>query len=179
MIGIQFQISVPISKRLGILPDIVIGDMDSVRGDYSAENIKVYPTRKDYTDSELVIDYAIETGFTELLLFGMTGTRMDHTYANLSLLLKCRDIDAVIIDSNNIIRMVFDKVTIDGKRGDTVSILPFCGDVIGVTTTGLEYPLNNSVIKIGTSLGVSNKMTDNVCTVEIKAGTALVLRSND
>lgn len=165
--------------KYGLSPDIIIGDMDSVKADFSSENTIVYPSRKDYTDSELVLDYAISNGFDKILMFGMTGTRMDHTYANISLLLKCRNADVVIIDENNEIRMLFDEIKIKGKIGDTVSILPFSSDLVGVTSKGLEYSLNNSTVKIGTSLGVSNKMTEEACTIEIKEGIALVIRSKD
>ena len=81
--------------------------------------------------------------------------------------------------SNENIRMVFDEISIKGEIGDTVSILPFSGDVQGVTTKGLEYPLLDSTLKMGTSLGVSNKMTENECCITIKKGAALVIRSND
>lgn len=165
--------------KYGLLPNVVIGDMDSVKGDYSEENVIIYPSRKDYTDSDLAIMYALDNGYTDVLLFGMTGTRMDHSFANLSLLLKCKDINAVIINSNNIIRMVFDKIVIEGEIGDTVSILPFSGNLMGVTTKGLEYPLDNDSIKIGTSLGVSNKMSEKRCEITVKEGIALVIRSKD
>lgn len=167
------------ASEYGIKPDIIIGDMDSVKSDYAGENTAIYPARKDYTDSELALYHALEKGYTEILMFGMVGTRMDHTFANLSLLLNCREIDAVIIDENNYIYLVSDKITINASVGDTVSILPFLGDLKGVTTSGLEYPLDNSTIKIGTSLGVSNKMTEATCHIEIKEGTALVIRSKD
>ena len=164
---------------LGIVPDIIIGDMDSISADYTENDSIVYPTRKDYTDSELVIDYVIEKGADKIVMFGMIGTRFDHSFANISLLLKCRGRDAVIIDKNNIIQMLFDTVTVGGNVGDTVSILPFSGDLEGVTTTGLEYPLYDSTVRIGTSLGVSNKMTGKVCTISLKKGIALIIRSND
>ena len=167
------------ANKFGIKPNIIIGDMDSVRTGIGALQSIVYPTKKDFTDSELALFHAIEKGADQILMFGMMGTRMDHSYANLSLLLNCRYIDAVIIDSNNIIRMVFDELTINGEIGDTVSILPFSGDVQGVTTSGLEYPLTDSTLKIGTSLGVSNKMTHKKCSITVKKGTALVIRSKD
>lgn len=167
------------AMKFGIKPDIIIGDMDSVKADLEDNQVIVYPQKKDYTDSELALFHAIEKGSSHILMFGMIGTRMDHSYANLSLLLNCKNIDSVIIDGNNIIRMVFDKLLLNGAIGDTVSILPFAGDVQGVTTSGLEYPLIDSTLKIGTSLGVSNKMTQTECCVTVRKGTALVIRSND
>ena len=167
------------AKKFGINPDIIIGDMDSVKADLEDNKAIVYPAKKDFTDSELALFHAIEKGAKKIRMFGMIGTRMDHSYANLSLLLNCKDVDAVIIDGNNTIRMVFDQLALSGKIGDTVSILPFAGDVQGVTTSGLEYPLKDSTLKIGTSLGVSNKMTQAQCCITVKKGTALVIRSND
>ena len=167
------------ARKFGISPDIVIGDMDSVKSDYTSENTVLFPPKKDFTDSELALKFAMDKGFDEILMFGMIGTRMDHSFANLSLLLNCKGFDAKIIDKNNIIQMVFDEITLNGKIGDTISILPFSEDAIGVTTSGLLYTLNNATIKIGTSLGVSNQMTDNVCTIKVKEGKVLVIRSND
>ena len=87
------------AKAFGITPDIVIGDMDSTKeAEIPFEKI-VYPVRKDFTDSEIAVNYAIEKGFEEVLMFGMIGTRMDHTLASISLLSKLQN--AVIIDANN------------------------------------------------------------------------------
>lgn len=167
------------ARQYGIKPNIVIGDMDSVKSSYQDENVRIFPAKKDFTDSELALKYAIDEGFCNILMFGMIGTRFDHSYANISLLLNCVGKDVCIIDSNNIIHMVCNEITIEGTIGDTVSILPFSSDIEGVTTDGLEYPLSDSVIKLGTSLGVSNKMTAETCRITIKKGTALVIRSKD
>ncbi|MBE7016176.1 MAG: hypothetical protein E7417_05070 [Ruminococcaceae bacterium] len=70
-------------------------------------------------------------------------------------------------------------MVIEGAVGDTVSILPFSGDLEGVSTEGLEYSLSDSEVKLGTSLGVSNRMTEDTCKITIKKGTALVIRSKD
>lgn len=166
-------------KALGIKPDIIIGDMDSAENMPEQETVILYPPEKDFTDSELAINFAIEKGYKTLLMFGMIGSRVDHSYSNLSLLFRLRGYEAYIIDSNNVISMLFDTITINGEVGDIISILPFSGDIKGVTTSGLKYKLDNDVIKIGTSLGVSNEMAENACTISIKEGTALIIRSND
>ncbi|MBO5059693.1 MAG: thiamine diphosphokinase [Clostridia bacterium] len=167
------------AKSCGISPDIVIGDMDSVESRDLPENKIVYPARKDFTDSELVVHYALEHGFSDVLLFGMIGTRMDHTLANISLLEQLKGINAVIIDEYNEIYFAESEMTICGNIGDTISIIPFGGDAVGVTTSGLDYPLSGGVIKSGTSLGVSNMMTAESCSIKIDKGTAFVIRSRD
>lgn len=167
------------AKKYGIEPDIVIGDMDSVKNGCVHENKLVYPARKDFTDSELAISYALEHGYDELLLFGMIGTRMDHTLANISLLKRLKNVSAVIIDANNEIYFTDNQITLKGCKGDIVSIIPFEGDVLGVTTKGLDYALTDGVIKSGTTLGVSNVMTENECSITVKKGAAFIIRSKD
>ncbi len=167
------------ARAFEITPDIVIGDMDSVKSGVACENKIVYPARKDMTDGELSVLYAKEHGFSDVILFGMTGMRMDHTLANISLLKQMKGINAVIIDANNEIYFAEGSITLCGRAGDTVSIIPFEGDVEGVTTDGLDYPLDNGTIKSGTTLGVSNVMTKSECTITIKKGKAFIIRSRD
>lgn len=165
--------------RYGIEPDIIVGDMDSVKASTEEKNRIVYPTHKDCTDGELTVIYAKEHGFSEVTMFGMIGTRMDHTMANISLLKQLNGTDAVIIDEHNEIRFTDKEIVIEGNPGDTVSIIPFEGDCEGVTTYGLEYVLKDGTVKSGTSLGVSNVMTGKQCRITIKSGKAFVIRSRD
>lgn len=167
------------AKEFNIKPNVIIGDMDSVREFPDGENTIVYPVRKDFTDSELVVKYALENGYDEILMFGMIGSRMDHTLSNLMLLKNTGSVNAVIIDGNNEIYFTKDELTLSGKCGDIVSIIPIEKDVEGITTEGLEYPLQNGKIKLGTTLGVSNVMTVDVCKVAVKNGSVFVIRSKD
>lgn len=167
------------AMKFGIKPDIVIGDMDSVTAVPAEENKIIYPARKDFTDSELAVLYAKEHNYGEILMFGMIGTRMDHSLANITLLKQTRGIKAVIIDANNEIYLLEGEITVSGNVGDTVSIVPFEGDISGVTTSGLDYPLCDGTIKCGTSLGVSNVMTEKNCKITIKNGSAFIIRSKD
>lgn len=165
------------AEKLGIRPDVVIGDMDSVKSKNLGDNAIIYPVRKDFTDSELATDFAKEKGADKILMFGMIGDRMDHTIANITLLKNTEN--AVIIDEKNEIYLVKGEFSLCGKIGDVVSIVPVFGDISGVSTKGLDYPLVNGQIKCGTTLGVSNVMTQNKCTIVINEGTALVIRSRE
>ena len=165
------------AKKFGIRADIVIGDMDSTKyGDISEEKM-LYPKRKDFTDSELAIMYAKKKGFESVLLFGMIGTRMDHSLANIGMISRLKN--AVIIDENNEIYFAENEFSLNGKPGDIISIIPFCEDLFGVTTVGLDYPLVDGEIKCGTSLGISNVMTGDNCRIKIEKGKALIIRSKD
>ncbi|MBQ7986007.1 MAG: thiamine diphosphokinase, partial [Clostridia bacterium] len=79
------------AKKFGIKADVVIGDMDSTKFTDIAEEKRIYPKRKDFTDSELAIMYAEEKGFERVLLFGMIGTRMDHSLANIGMLSRLKN----------------------------------------------------------------------------------------
>ena len=165
------------AKKFGIKADIVIGDMDSTKyGDISEEKM-LYPKRKDFTDSELAIMYAEKKGFESVLLFGMIGTRMDHSLANIGMISRLKN--AVIIDENNEICFAENEFSLNGKPGDIISIIPFWEDLFGVTTVGLDYPLVDGEIKCGTSLGISNVMTGDNCRIKIEKGKALIIRSKD
>ncbi len=165
------------AKKFGIKADIVIGDMDSTKYSDIPEDKMLYPKRKNFTDSELAIMYAEEKGFDGVLLFGMIGTRMDHSLANIGMLSRLRN--ARIIDENNEIYFAENKFSISGNPGDIISIIPICEELFGVTTKGLDYPLENGTIKCGTSLGVSNVMTESTCEISIEKGKALIIRSKD
>lgn len=165
------------ANRFGIKADIVIGDMDSTKFTEMPEEKMLYPKRKDFTDSELAIIYAKEKGFESVLLFGMIGTRMDHSLANINMLPRLKN--AVIIDENNEIYYAEDEFSLSGNKGDIISIIPSCQDLLGVTTMGLDYPLKNGTIKRSTSLGVSNVMIDNTFRIKMEKGGAFIIRSKD
>ncbi|MCD8390635.1 MAG: thiamine diphosphokinase [Firmicutes bacterium] len=169
---------------MGIKPDLLIGDFDSISA--VPDDIKTvrYPVKKDMTDSEIALETAIKTANTEsanaaaakteILLFGFTGDRADHTLANMLLLLKYKN--AVIIDDNNEIRPLCGTLEINGRVGQTVSIIPVNGDLRGVVTEGLEYPLNGETLRIGESRGVSNVMTGDTASISCKEGQGLVIK---
>lgn len=173
--GYDFAVAV------GITPDIVIGDLDSVKStDINVEIIK-YPVRKDATDGELAVDYALERGYTEIVMLGFIGVRTDHTLTNISFLKKIKKFGAkgTILDCRNEIRLLEDEIVLGGKKGDLVSIVPVTDTVCGVTTLNLEYPLNGENLYYGESRGVSNVMLGDSCTIKAEQGCALVIKSRD
>ncbi|MDD6763759.1 MAG: thiamine diphosphokinase [Clostridiales bacterium] len=159
------------ARMLGVTPDIAIGDFDSSEKD---ENIKscVYPVRKDFTDGELAVNYAIDNGYDEIMLLGMTGDRLDHTLTDILLLSKHEG--AYLVDDKNEIHIVRSELRLTGCRGKTLSIIPIYGDMTGVSTTGLEWQLNNETLFFAQSRGNSNVVTEDVCTVSVRSGMGVV-----
>ncbi|MGD9731000.1 MAG: thiamine diphosphokinase [Desulfamplus sp.] len=204
-------------KIIGIAPNVLIGDMDSI-GDNeniyftditttisseskSLEQNKTivikYPRQKDASDTELAVLWAIDQGAEYITLTGVTGTRMDHTLSNIFLLKKIgeKGVRCKIVDNHNEIFLLSNDLTenhpadkggssdcslsIDGKIGELLSIIPVTQEVRGVTLRGLEYPLNNAVLAFGSSRGVSNVFNQTTAYISIKSGMVLITKSCD
>ncbi len=164
-----------------INPDMLLGDFDSIAEFPENVESERFPVKKDFTDSELAVRYALEKGYKELLLFGFTGGRMDHTIANLGLLEYIEKMggEGIIIDRNSEIRLLGRSCRLSGKPGDLVSILPLDEELCGVRTEGLEYPLAGETLYRYECRGVSNVMTGNTCLIETAGGKGFVIKSND
>jgi thiamine pyrophosphokinase len=166
---------------LGLAPDVVIGDLDSLDGDLQARlegegcQVLVHPTRKDETDLELALHYAVDHGVDEILILGALGGRIDQTLANV-LLLALPELEGIkthIVAGDQEMFLIRDQAFIEGQVGDTVSLLPIAGDVTGITTEGLEYPLQRGTLKLGPTLGVSNVLTAPVAQIQVERGLLL------
>ncbi len=175
------------AKKLGITPDYIVGDFDSVSQEvleyYKKQNIelKQVPCRKDETDMELGINHAIEIGADDITLIGGIGSRMDHTLANVFLLIMInkKGINGRLVNENNVITLCDGKCDIHGKKGDLVSFLPITAQVHGVTTMGLEYPLHNATLYMDSPLGVSNVMEGEHSSYTFNEGLALIIKARD
>lgn len=162
-------------KPLGVSADVAIGDFDSAK---KPDDIKTYryPTDKDFTDGELALDYAEKNGYGEILMIGMTGTRLDHTITNILLMTKYDKI--CLVDDHNEIYVVKDRLTISDRKGKTLSVIPIFQNLEGVTTSGLLYPLNSESLCFASGRGNSNVITEDECTISVKSGMGIVLINN-
>ncbi len=169
----------------GIVPDTVIGDMDSLSVKEQATLAErgcrfiEHPRAKDETDLELALRYASQQGAQEIVILGALGGRLDHTLSNV-LLMTLPSLEGVsvrIADGSEEALLVRggEAVTLQGGVGDLVSLLPLGGDVRGVTTRGLAWPLERDTLHFGFSRGVSNEMTARVAQIEVAEGFLLVI----
>jgi len=169
--------------ELGLQPDVVVGDMDSVepslRQRLEEEEVRLidFPCRKDETDLELAVRYALAQGATDLVLLAALGGRMDHTLANLMLLASpdLGDVRVRVIEGNQELFLIRREAVIEGMPGDTVSLLPLAGDASGIYTEGLEYPLQDGVLKFGAARGVSNVLLNSKGRVRLRDGLLLLV----
>ena len=173
--------------KLGITPDILVGDFDSITEARLDAMIKAgaevvrFPAEKDTTDTELAIGLAADRGCDEVILLGATGTRLDHTLANIFLLRQLLDAgkSGFIADENNEIRLTGSKITLTRERDSRISLVPVGGRVTGVTTEGMYYPLKNATLEFGTTWGVSNEFLSDTASVTVTEGLLLVMESWD
>lgn len=170
-------------RRLGIVPDVIIGDMDSIdrepaeTRDFENTQIIRHPARKDATDLELAVHLAIERGAGSLIILGALGGRWDMSLGSLFLpaLPELAGIPVTLVDGRQEIVLLTGKTTaaFSGKPGDTFSLIPIDENVSGVTLEGLEYPLANETLPLGSSRGISNVLLDANASVSVESGTLI------
>ena len=169
--------------RLGLSPQLVVGDLDSIdaatlerlRG--QGVTVEVHPVRKDRTDTHLALLAALERGADDIALLGaLGGTRPDHGMANI-LLLRNYAFAAVrlrLIEGRAETHVVREALELRGAPGDYVTLLALTEEVRGVTTEGLEWEVRDFTLHQGESLGVSNQLVSTYARVTIGKGVLLV-----
>jgi thiamine pyrophosphokinase len=164
-------------KAMGMLPHVVIGDMDSLVAGLWSENELVehleFPADKDKSDAELAIDLAFERGCEFVSLLGATGGRLDHELGNVSLLAKYPGRTAIVEGGATLVAVDrSQKCVLHGKPGAVVSLIPF-PTAKQVTTQGLEYGLVKHDLPPGTR-GVSNLLCQTEACICVGDGLLLV-----
>ncbi|MGD8397852.1 MAG: thiamine diphosphokinase [Anaerolineae bacterium] len=168
----------------GLVPHIVIGDMDSLPDSARSKlddgvEIVEHPRAKDETDLELALTYAAQRGVQEIVVLGALGGRLDHTLSNVLLLAlpKLESITVRIVQGAEEAILVRggEEISLQGSKGDVVSLLPWGGDARGVTTDGLAWPLERVTLHFAFSRGVSNVMTGPEARIGVEGGYLLVI----
>lgn len=166
--------------KFGIVPDLLIGDFDSVKSplpeDVETVRLKV---EKDDTDMLAAVREGIRRGFRAFELYGaLGGARFDHSFANLCVLqyLAAQGCKGVIFDGpNRAFLLRGGRLTLSGMQGATLSVFPFGCASCEVTYTGLKYPLKNAVLHSEVPLGVSNRVVGDTAVVTVHSGSALIV----
>lgn len=177
-------------RDLKIKPDLLLGDFDSIEDldrkkleDKEIEILK-FPKEKDGTDTEMALEEAIKRGFDQITILAMSGTRLDHTLANLFLLEKIynKKIKAKAVDNNNEIifagpgQYIFKK----DENYKYISLVPVSEEVI-FSTENMAYEVKSLLIKRETSRAISNEMKKGkeASKIIIEKGKTFIIRSVD
>lgn len=179
------------ARQAGIPVDYILGDFDSlpagILDEYENRGIRIrrYPPEKDYTDTHLALFWAMEEGAKRVTILGGLGSRFDHSFANIGLLAMLLEhgVAAEIIDPWNRIFMMdrahSGQVTIRKEENTFISLISYTEKVTGVTLHGFKYPLEDAVLTIGISRGISNELIGDEGTIQVKEGILLVSISKD
>lgn len=175
-----------VAARCGLLPDIVVGDMDSLSAEEldtlrgRGVTIQRFPANKDETDLELALLAAAARQATWIRIVGAVGDRIDHTLGNIYLLM-LREL------AGRDVRLVAGRQTfwligpgthpLAGQPGDTLSLLPLMPGVSGVTTEGMQYPLKDEPLIFGPARGVSNVLLAEKASVTLASGLLVVVHT--
>ena len=180
-----------------LLPDAVIGDFDSLSEDGKKfleiheersmdSEIKVIRLRpeKDDSDTQSAMNYAIRTGAKKIVIFGVTGNRVDHLMANFGLLVLAQNqgAEVILVDQYNYMKLISDGTVLKKSEqfGKYISFFPLGGDVTGLTLEGFKYSLDHYRLTTADSgLTVSNEIVSEKAKVTYQSGTLLMIMSRD
>lgn len=165
-------------KKIGITPNLLIGDMDSISEKPNGVELLKFKVEKDETDTHLALLEGERRGYRNFLIYGGAGGRSDHTFANFSTLLFAtrRGLCATLVaDEWEAIIIENGKVEIPYGKYDGVSVFAFAGDAVGVTVAGAKYNCDNITLTADFPLGVSNSFLGEAISVEVRRGALLII----
>ena len=168
------------AHQLGFEADLLVGDLDSVSlgaSGHHAGKVEKYSEDKDYTDLDLAMQTAMRRGGL-VIVVGGHGGRLDHFLANAELLADRRWSAARIIwlAGEDLVTVIHHRTSLHGRPGDLLSLVPVGGHAIGVTTEGLQWPLEDAILAAGSTRGVSNRFTDTSAEVSVRQGVLLAIQ---
>lgn len=174
-----------------IMPTHIIGDFDTA--DYKLvekykrmSNIKVlqFPKEKALTDTQAAVMHVISSDCNEVYILGaLGGARPDHSISNIYLLIHFikAGIKAYLLDETSCIFLINKDIILNKKDFNRkyISLLPLTWQVKGITLKGMKYPLDNAVITIGDSIGISNEMIEDTVQIHLDEGILIIVSSDD
>lgn len=178
--------------KLGLKPNAVVGDFDSIKSvpqpvydskltnkEIIFDNIvyKKYPSDKDFLDVELAIDFAVENNIESITLVNNLGNELDHILGTVYTLLKTKykNLNIKIVQENQQIFLADNLLTIEGRVGEKISLIPISGEVKVKNCSGLKYNPSKYKMSLTNNIGISNEFTKTKAKVDIVSGVFLVV----
>jgi thiamine pyrophosphokinase len=174
-------------KALSLQPDILVGDFDSANPslieEYMEKGVEVlkFSSDKDETDTQLAVEAAVAKGADSIVLLGAIGSRWDHSYGNVMLLVKLAKlgIEGVILHSHNRIYVSNKALFLSAHPGQTVSLLPLGENVKIEAAKGLHYSVENQYMPLDYPFGISNIFTETTAEIRISSGWLMAVIADD
>jgi thiamine pyrophosphokinase len=167
------------ARRYDLVPDYIVGDLDSISRASSAGVDPTHIIRVDAdntgTDIQKVLRHAVDLGISEAVLLGFTGGRTDHLLWNLSVFKTFAEQIALrIVDEYCDLRLIGQRIRFRATIGQKISLCPLNGPVDGITTTGLKFALQNESLVPGLRNGISNEVVGDIVEIEVERGDLLL-----
>ncbi len=165
-------------NAMGLTAHRVIGDFDSSCCPTDTASCTVLPTRKDDTDVLAAVRAALADGYRSFVFLGCMGGRFDHTVANLFVLrfLAANDATGMLVDEHHEVSLLTaGTYCLAAEENRYFSLLPYGGDVCGVTVRGAAYETDETTLDTVFPIGVSNAFDGNPVDISIKEGYLLLI----
>lgn len=169
--------------NMQLWPDLLVGDFDSVGlGLLAAAKARgvellTFEREKDYTDTELAWQAVRQRGYSEVLVVGGWGGRLDHSLANLLLFAPYAEqgYRICLTDGTTDAYFVTDELVLEQCQDKLVSIIAITPTAQGVTARGFHWPLTDANLHWGQALGISNIPVVATASVQVQQGILLVV----
>ncbi len=165
-------------EKLGIEPDILLGDFDSMELPEDRQAL-IYPVRKDDTDTMLAVRLGFEKGYNEFVIYGgLGGERTDHSIANIQSLgfIAEHGGRGTLVGDGEVFTLISDsEIVISSQEGKIFSVFAFGGKAEGVTIEGSQYDVKNAELSPFFPLGVSNKFKETRVKIKVENGCLLII----
>lgn len=166
--------------KLGLVPDCIIGDLDSAQPGvlkyFTGKSKIIKVKRQNDTDVEKCLKYAIKKRYSEAVLLGVTGDRLDHSFCNMGIVLKFfGKIGLSLAAENSFLKAYTGTVELTSVPGETISLYGFDSRT-KILSAGLKYPLKNTSLPFGKKESTSNESAAGKVTLKIRGGIIFVIR---
>ncbi|MCD6329656.1 MAG: thiamine diphosphokinase [Candidatus Cloacimonetes bacterium] len=171
--------------KRNIIPDVLIGDFDSISESSLAElktksDVMQFSKEKDKTDSELALDYCADQHYDTVTMINAVNGRLEHSLANIFMIEKFvqKGLSIYFINKHNEIFVLRgpQEMEMNSKRGAEISLIPLTEQVEIEFINGFKYPLQNEMLFRKQSRGVSNIAETEKLSVKILSGILLIIR---
>ncbi len=165
-------------EKLNVIPDIVIGDFDSLGFKPDGVSVEIHPVKKDDTDTLLAVKRGFSEGFERFVLYGCAGGRIDHFLANIQTLafITAHGGEAELYGEGfRAVTIRNKKLCLDSRAEGKFSVFSLTTVCNGVSIKGLLYETEDAVISYDFPLGVSNEFVGKSAEISVKEGTLLIV----
>ncbi len=166
-------------KKLNVEPDIIIGDFDSLESDLPVNgNIIKHPVKKNDTDTLLAIKYGLKNGYSDFIIYGCLGGRLDHTFANIQAasFTAENNANAVFVDKGTYLTVIKNtSISFSKENTGNISVFAVSGNARGVTINNLLYEASNIELTPDFPLGISNEFIEKDANISVTDGKLCII----